>query len=310
MATSQWLLDGVKVLPPPPVSSYGKKYYPGGDGTTMYTNTVNPRTGQGVRLDIPKGIGIEPGVFNYLAGQDVILPQYNLYNTSASGGGTSGGTYTGSSPAPAPEPEPLTWSDKYQLEGSPSWWKGMMPSRLTPETEVASIMNALIPYLSIEDQRQMASSLSRLFPDAFSNYSPEKSNLGTPTPGVNDQQREYFMSQQRAGNILNAMDKMKEASGKGDKDFGPGYQYVRQLASVMKDFGSAAGYKQPSRRQIIDMYSAFDPLLAEGGGEKLGAYSELARSIAQPFFGAGKLVPVSKTESGDWKFGEVNKSWF
>lgn len=300
------LLDGL--LPPPPSpTNWGYRNLPGKPASPIPDLIVNRRGSSYQPVDprIPLGLGIEFDTWTPYY-QNQATNYLNQFNTTTTGGGT----YTGSSPTPTPQPEPLTWSEKYQLEGSPSWWKGMMPSRLTPETEVASIMNALIPYLSTEDQRQMASSLSRLFPDAFGNYSPEKSDLGTPTPGVTDQQKEYFLSQQRAGNILNAMDKMKEASGKGEKDFGPGYQYVRQLAATMKDFGSAEGYKQPSRRQIIDMYSAFDPLLAEGGGEKLGAYSELARSIAQPFFGAGKLVPVSKTESGDWKFGEVNKSWF
>lgn len=234
-------------------------------------------------------------------------------NAQATNQNTGGGGYYygGSSPQPQPSaPPPLTWAEKYQLEGAPTWWKGMVASQHTPETEFATIMNTLIPYLSTEDQRQFASSLSRLFPDAFGHYSPEKSDLGNPSATVTPEQEQYFLSQKRAQDILGAMDKMKEATGKGDKDFGPGYEYVRQLAATMKDFGAREGYARPTRSQTIKLYSAFDPMLAEGKGEKLGAYGEMARSLAQPFFGAGSLIPVQKDQAGNWIFGENNKKWY
>lgn len=297
------LLDGLYTYPPPPW----------GGGTQTVKNNTNlwvnkyPNTNRAVNPRIPLGLGIEADVAATMwqLGQNAQAANQNT------GGG--GGSYYGSAPQPQvsnPEPPPLTWSEKYQLEGAPTWWKGMVASQHTPETEFATIMNTLIPYLSTEDQRQFASSLSRLFPDAFGHYSPEKSDLGTPKGMITPEQEQYFLSQKRAQDILGAMDKMKEATGKSDKDFGPGYEYVRQLAATMKDFGAREGYARPTRSQVVKLYSAFDPMLAEGKGEKLGAYGEMARSLAQPFFGAGSLIPVQKDQAGNWIFGENNKKWY
>ena len=297
------LLDGLYKYPPAPW----------GGGTQTVKNNTNlwvnkyPNSNRSVNPRIPLGLGIEADV----AATMWQLGQNAAYNT-ANNTNTGGGYNYGSSPQPqAPAaPPPLTWSEKYSLGGAPTWWKGMVASQHTPETEFATIMNTLIPYLSTEDQRQFASSLSRLFPDAFGNYSPEKSDLGTPKGTITPEQEQYFLSQKRAQDILGAMDKMKEATGKSDKDFGPGYEYVRQLAATMKDFGAREGYSQPTRSQAIKLYSAFDPMLAEGKGEKLGAYGEMARSLAQPFFGAGSLIPVSKDQAGNWVFGQNNKKWY
>jgi hypothetical protein len=186
----------------------------------------------------------------------------------------------------------------------------MMPSELTPDTEFAVILNTLIPYMSTEDQRQMATSLSSLFPKGFANYSPETTSFQQPASEVSNATGNYMLSQQRATDILGAMDRMKEASGKKDDEFGPGYSYVRNLATTMKDFGGQSGGANPTRRQLLNMYSALDPMLAEAGGERLGAYGEAARALTQPFFGAGKLVNVSKDEQGNYTFGKANKSWF
>lgn len=283
-------------------------YYPGalpripGSTYTIKNNTPLIVSKPGIS-GVPYGLGMEFdfGFYNYAM-------QQQAQNQAQGGGGYSGGGYSG--PQEPPAPPPLTWSEKYQLEGSPSWWKGMMPSQMTPETEFAVIMNTLIPYLSTEDQRQFASNLSRLFPDAFGHYSPEQSDLGTPSVQMTAQQKDYFLSQKRAGDILGAMDKMREASGQDEKKFGPGYQYMRQLAATMKDFGKKEGYNMPTRADIVKMYSAFDPMLSETSGQQLGAYGEVARSLAQPFFGAGKLVNVGRDEQGNWKFTGQNKSWF
>lgn len=223
------------------------------------------------------------------------------------GGGGGGGTGEAGEPAPVP----ITWSEKYQLPGSPGFWKGMMPSQWTPETEFAAMANALIPYLSPEDQRSMSSNLSRLFPDAFGNYSPEKTQFPEPqAPGIAPATSTYFQSAQRASDILSALDKMKEVSGQEESKFGPGYQYLRHLATTMKDFGAAPGAQNMSRRQMVNMFGALDPLLAESKGQQLGAYEGVAKSLTQPFFTAAQLLNVGKDESGNWVFGKANKSWF
>lgn len=301
------LLDGVQRYPGIVKSTLGtsKPYYIPGATYTVKNNTPLVVNAPGV----PKGIGAEfdPAYFTYANQQyyGTTRPVYSAPPPPNYGGGSN---YQ--SPSEPSAPPPLTWSETYQLANAPTWWRGMTASQLTPETEFATIMNTLIPYLSTEDQRQFASSLSRLFPDAFGHYSPEKSDLGTPKGMITPEQEQYFLSQKRAQDILGAMDKMKEATGKSDKDFGPGYEYVRQLAATMKDFGAREGYARPTRSQVVKLYSAFDPMLAEGKGEKLGAYGEMARSLAQPFFGAGSLIPVQKDQAGNWIFGENNKKWY
>lgn len=204
----------------------------------------------------------------------------------------------------------VTWNSNYSIEGAPTWWKGVTPSTLNPDTEFASILNTLIPFLSVEDQRQMATSLSTLFPDAFSDYSPEKTNYDQPASTITNLTEQYMLSQKRATDVLSGLDKMREATGKSETDFGPGYSYVRNLAQTIKDFGAKEGQNTPTRRQILNMYSALDPMLAEAQGERLGAYGEAARVLTQPFFGAGKLVNVSKDDKGNYVFGKENKAWF
>jgi hypothetical protein len=163
--------------------------------------------------------------------------------------------------------------------------------------------------MSGEDQRQLGSSLSRLYPDAFGSYSPETTQYGTTpelTPGITH----YFQSKKRAGDILTALDKMKEVSGQDESKLGPGYQYLRQLAKTMQDFGADEDDLRMSRRQIKQLYGALDPLLSETQGEQLGAYNQVARGLAQPFFTAATLMGVQKDSSGNWVFGSPNKSWF
>jgi len=240
------------------------------------------------------------------------LPAYapaNPYVPPTSTPPTSGGGMPVSSPPTAPATNPLTWSNKYGLPGAPEWWKGMMPSQWTPETEVAAMANALIPYLSAEDQRQMGSTLSRLYPDAFGSYSPEQTKYGT-TPDLTTEVSHYFQSKKRAGDVLSALDKIKEASGQDESKMGPGYQYLRQLAKTMQDFGADEDDYRMSRRQIKSLYGALDPLLSEAKGEKLGAYGEIARGLAQPFFTAAGFMGVKKDASGNWIFGDPNKNWY
>lgn len=293
------------VLPPPPTTrrNPAPPGHPGGGGNRPPAFYVPPGTD-----DLWwRGDYQHPGqeVNEIIAAQGV---QPQAAPLTADYGGGEGGGYT--EPV-EPAPVPITWSEKYQLPGSPEFWKGMMPSQWTPETEFAAMSNALMPYLSPEDQRSLGSNLARLFPDAFGNYSPEKAAYPEPqAPGIAPATSTYFQSAQRAADVLSALDKMKEVSGQDESKFGPGYQYLRHLADTMKDFGAPTGAQNMSRRQMVNLFGALDPLLAEGKGQQLGAYEGLAKSLTQPFFTAAQLLNVGKDESGNWVFGKANKSWF
>lgn len=255
---------------------------------------------EGVPVPFPEQLGTSQLHFPYVPSID-----QNLLGGGV-GGGVGGGMQAPQMPA---APAPITWSDKYTVPGAPTWWRGLMPSQWTPETEFASIVNSLIPFLSPEDQRQMGSYLSRLFPEGFNIYNPERVQYTFPQEEVTSADRQRFLSAQHAQRTLEALDKVKAASGKEEKDLGPGYKYVRQIAQAMKDFGGTSEGVQ-TRRQTRDLFSTLDPLLAESKGEALGAYGEIARAMTQPFFSAGRLVDVARDEQGNWTFGRANRKWF
>ena len=260
-------------------------------------NFLETDTGGGT--EYPSWVNLNPSVpTNTAAGA------LGASNTSAGTSTTTGGTVT-------PAATNLSWDLDYNLANAPSWWKGMMPSQWTPESEFAAMTNALMPYMTIEDQRQLGSHLSRLFPDAFGAYSPEQTKFGSPRAYLYPEQKYYFLSQDRGRDMLGALTKMQQATGKGEADMGPGYQYLRHLAQTLVQYGNRPGdTKGMSRIQQKQFYSAIDPLLAEAQGEQLGAYGELARSITQPFFSAGSLVNVGKTDNGEWVFGKANTKWY
>ena len=209
-----------------------------------------------------------------------------------------------------PPEEKITWSEKYTLPGAPSWWKGMMPSKLTPQTELISLMNNIIPYLSEEDQRTVASNIYQTYPEWFGFYGentaflPYQKDINTPI-------QDYYTSTTRAQNLMAGLDKYREVSGKSETELGGGYRFLRRVVDATNDFGGnlTTGNRQ-TRGQYLEMLSTLDPLLAEANGEQLGAYGVAARTIAQPFFTHGKLINVFQDDSGKWRFGGSQKSWY
>lgn len=203
---------------------------------------------------------------------------------------------------------PITWEEKYQVEGAPDWWRGFIPSRNDPQTEYASLLNSMIPYMSPEDQRYTASVLYRLYPETFTSYNPETMGMPPiPTDMTTDINR-WMTSLDRANALLATLDKVKAVSA-SDAKFGPGYAFLNQLGSVLRDFGGAAGNGQ-TRTQYQQMMSALDPLTAETKQEDLSAYSTLTRMLAQPYYSAGPVTPTTQLQSGETIFGQPNKGWF
>jgi len=203
---------------------------------------------------------------------------------------------------------PITWEEKYQVEGAPDWWRGFIPSRNDPQSEYASLLNSMIPYMSPEDQRYTASVLYRLYPETFTSYNPETMGMPPiPTDMTTDINR-WMTSLDRANALLATLDKVKAVSA-SDAKFGPGYAYLNQLGSVLRDFGAAAGNGQ-TRTQYRQMMSALDPLMAETKQEDLSAYSTLTRMLAQPYYSAGSVTPTTQLQSGETIFGQANKGWF
>ncbi len=216
------------------------------------------------------------------------------------GNGRGGGVATA--------PAPLTWDNKYTVDGAPSWWQGLVPSALTPDTAYLGIINDIIPYLSPEDQQAMAGSLYRANPDAFGAYNPETLTIAPPvdlTTGTINQ----FNSADRGNAVLTALAKFATASGQPETALGPGYNFLRSVADAMRDYGGVTGEGQ-TRTQALQLKAALDPILAETKDPSLSAFEPLARALATPFFSAGNVTPVTRAADGSYIFGEANQSLY
>jgi hypothetical protein len=228
------------------------------------------------------------------------------------GGGGGGGDYSGySEPAPAPVAEITSgaWSEGYQVENAPTWWVGLVNSVPSPENEYAMQLNAMIPYLSPEDQRYVAQFLFSSFPSIFSMY--KDISFAPPPFEITADIRDRFTSSDRARGIIETLNKMRQAAGMTEEQLGPGYRYLNRLADVMAQYGGGplGSNDRQTSRQYTQMMSALDPLIAESKGDELSAYGSLASRLTNPFFSAGKVVPISKDQSGNWVFGETNKQF-
>ena len=216
----------------------------------------------------------------------------------------SGGGYT--------PPPPPKWKAGYAVKDAPTWWKGLVPDRFTGATAYAATMNALIPYLSEEDQRTVASNLSRTGGPFKKLYNPEKVNFEKPKSKLSGRDRSYYTSAERAQTILGTLRKMQKAAKKaGAGSAGAGYKYLRHVANVAEDFGGKSSFgRVQTRQQYLQMISALDPLLAEAKSGKLSSYGSAARMITNPYFTAGAVVPVRKDQAGNYVFGKGNKGLY
>lgn len=151
-----------------------------------------------------------------------------------------------SAPGPLLPPEPVTWEEKYNAEGAPPWWRGLVPSRFSPEAEYATLINALIPSLSTEDQRTAAQELSRLFPEAFGGYSPEVQEFQPPgqiTTGMRDR----FTSAMRAYDTLNRLTQAAKAAGRT-----PGEEkaWRERMDKMAEDYRQQVSAVEPERDRL------------------------------------------------------------
>ena len=217
--------------------------------------------------------------------------------------------YTGGGYTPPP---PITWKRGYSVRDAPTWWKGLVPSRFDAASAYAATANALIPYLSSEDQRTVATNLSRAGGPFKKLYNPEKVTFEEPKSKLTGRDRAYYTSSERAQNVLGTLRAMQKAAKKQGAGYaGAGYKYLRQVADVAKDFGGNTSFGNvQTRQQYIQMLSALDPMLAEAKGGGLGAYGSIAKMLAQPFFSAGSVVPVRKDRNGNYVFGKPNEGLY
>lgn len=167
----------------------------------------------------------------------------------------------------------------------PSWWINQVYSghSLTDEQQFANMANSLMPLLSPEDQRAMASYLATNFADMYGKYAKAKFD---PIPTqVGDAQRLNYLNPQRAQQALQLLDKMKRASGA--KNMGAGYNFLRNAVSLINQFSNKGG--PMTREQYAQFQNALSNL-SSNAPKNLGAYANLAQMFNMPNFSAGPLV--------------------
>lgn len=219
------------------------------------------------------------------------------------GGGGGGGNAT-------PQPVPITWSPfESGVKDTPSWWKAMKPSEMNSDTEFLASMNMLIPFLSPEDQKTVASTIYQMDAANFGHLNPEGITVN-PAKEINTALRTKYTSSDRARSALAAMTALASAVGKSDADLGPGYRYLRSVLDASDKFGGTSDTERQTRAQYQMMMSALDPLLAQSSGTSgaLAPYGSLVKMLSQPFFSMGQLRPMTKNANGQYIFGVGNQS--
>jgi hypothetical protein len=301
--------------PPAPQTYSGGQYFNG-----RYVPPTGPMTTGGLIYPTPKQTPRKVVLPPIMAG--INTPGEPTAGGDGSGGyggggyggygGGGGGGYTNEPPA-----APITWTEfDSGVANKPTWWKALKPSTMEPGTEYLASLNMMIPFLSPEDQKVVANTLYQQDAKNFGHLAPDK--IGdvkyTATPnqfgeyGIAQADQTKFTSADRSQNALTALTKLAEATGKTAADLGPGFRYLQSLLSATKQYGGAGGEPQ-SRRQALEMLGAVDPILAQTQTGDLSAYGPLARMLANPFFSAGQLMPVQKTQDGTYVFGNPNKSF-
>lgn len=217
------------------------------------------------------------------------------------GGGGEGGGYGG-------------WGE-YDLESHPEWWKGLSAGN-SEDQQFASILNAMIPSMSPEDQRTAASTLARMFPEFESYNSLTNQGMTPPVPSeVTDATTQQYETTQRAQSILEAITRMGAAGGiktGTSSEVSPAVAWLQQIADLGKDFGISGATEMMTPAQLQALMAALDPLLAEakGTGSKVAPYAEIARMLTEPFYSAGKVFPRSTGANGQMAFGQPNRTIF
>jgi hypothetical protein len=237
--------------------------------------------------------------------------------------------------APAGGYEMFKWGEGgYEAAGgaAPDWWQAFLPEKVTPETAYGAMLNAMIPFLSPEDQVRTAHSLYAMFDTEMSHYKPGKipevstvsedqarylAEQGRPVSGVwgggrereteplSDQMRRYYMSSQRSKDAIRTLSNMREAMVQGNRwKLGPGYKW---LQNVLESTGArgASGTTAQSRQDYLSMLGSVDPFLSQAGSGELQPFGPLGQMLSKPYFTAGALQPQSQG-----RFGRPNRRMF
>jgi hypothetical protein len=276
--------------------------------TNLYEGNI-PLTDSGSQQYSTYWTGV--GGLNYIdAPVEELWPSNYVDPSTVNFGGGGGGGYSGGGGGKKQaQPEPLEWGETYSEQKAPSWWKGMTPTKgMNAEAGYASMMNALIPFMSPEDQRYYGQNLARLFPEAFGEYgNVDKLNFEIPTD-VTAEMRNWYTSADRAQGIQDILTTMLDTSQNvkfNQENLGPGYTYFQNIGQVLEDFGGTVG--SPGTPDITGETRAGGVPgrpIAEGPASFLGgkpAPEGMGQEAIDPFTGQPIIVTSpGRTEGGDF----------
>jgi hypothetical protein len=181
-----------------------------------------------------------------------------------------------------------------------------------PDVAWSVLANAMIPYMSPEDQARIANQLYAVWGKGLESYAPSSVTGGTPwedrdtafMTGQAMPDTSYFMGTQRASDALATLNDLlsKEAGGDLNK-LGSGYRWLQDVLGGITESGGS------TRQNYMQMLSNVDPLLASAKSGDLAAFGPLGESLVKPYFTNFGLRPT--TQAGT--FGRERGSrymWF
>ena len=164
-----------------------------------------------------------------LTGADFLADQAAARAGGFGGGGTGGGGGTAAADPAVKEVHEFEWKDvEFSPESgqAPGWWVGgRVPKNVDdasdPRVNFMMTMNAMIPYMSPEDQRNAAAQLYAMDANNWSEYKPEKLKTTLPEVGpagrLTTPTRRYFGSRQRSTGAINMLNQLREATVGGNR---------------------------------------------------------------------------------------------
>lgn len=252
--------------------------------------------------------------------QDILgYPQAGGVGDGFGGGGGGGGA------AAPPQPTPITWSvGNYKAFGPniPTWWKPMVPhgtaANERPDVQFSLMMNAMIPYVSPEDQVTVARKLYETWGDQFGVYKGVgikgtrvrggKESAGRAPISREQQQRgiegqlaneQFFRGPQRADFARQTLESIRQNV---TKDIGAGGRFMEDILSAISQTGGGR-----TRASTAEMLGQIDPMLAGAQAGALAPFGPLGKMTAAPFFSKFQQQPVQRTETGGFIFGKPSK---
>jgi hypothetical protein len=216
----------------------------------------------------------------YLAGINGSAPTSTMKPPSIGGTGTMVPIPGSTGPSFAPGNKPLEITG---TGNTPAWWMGQAIANPDENQAFANAANAIMPLLSPEDAMNMGGYLATNYKDQFGQYA----NLKLPIPTELTNERNQYLSSQRAQQAVSLLNRMQTAAGGDQSRFGKGYDFLRNAINLLNKFQTNGS--PMTREQYAQFQNAFQGLQS-GAGKDIQAYANLAQMFSLPSFTAGPLV--------------------